>query len=160
VLDRAIRHECLRMRAEVLAFGGVADHVHVLVRVPAPLSVSELVKQVKGSTSHMIQNRLKVPFKWQGGYGAFTVLKRSVPAARDYILRQREHHASPPPNSPCPRLRQPPGAPRPRRPTQALSPRRRTSRIRCSEFIRPSAPADAKAPIPRRATASTPHPSP
>jgi len=93
VIDRAIRHECVGMKVEVLAFGGVADHVHVLVRVPPPVSVSELVKQVKGATSHLIQNRLKVPFKWQGGYGAFTVSKRNLPAARHYVLSQREHHA-------------------------------------------------------------------
>jgi REP element-mobilizing transposase RayT len=93
VIDRAIRHECVGLRVEVVAFGGVADHVHVLVRIPPPLSVSVLVKQIKGSTSHLISNRLKVPFKWQGGYGAFSVSKRSVSAARDYVLSQPQHHA-------------------------------------------------------------------
>ena len=36
-------------------------------------SVAELVKQVKGASSHLVNHRLKIPFKWQGGYGAFTV---------------------------------------------------------------------------------------
>jgi putative transposase len=31
-------------------------------------------------------------FKWQGGYGAFTVSKQQVPRIREYILRQKEHH--------------------------------------------------------------------
>src|SRR3954466_10326674 len=48
---RAIHHECVRMRAEVIAIGGMEDHVHLLVRVPASLSASDLVKQVKGASS-------------------------------------------------------------------------------------------------------------
>ena len=92
VVDRSIRHECVQLGAEVIAFGGVADHVHLLARMPARLSVSEPVKQVKGATSHLITQRLKLPFKWQGGYGAFSVSKRSVPAARDYVLNQEQHH--------------------------------------------------------------------
>jgi putative transposase len=93
VVDRSIRHECVQLGAEVVAFGGVADHVHLLVRIPAPLSVSALVKQVKGATSHLITNRLKIPFKWQGGYGAFSCSKRNLPAAREYVLHQQQHHA-------------------------------------------------------------------
>jgi putative transposase len=71
----------------------VADHVHVVVRIPPSLSVSAVVKQIKGSTSHLIGNRLRIPFKWQGGYGAFTISKRSVPAVCQYVLDQRNHHA-------------------------------------------------------------------
>jgi putative transposase len=92
VVDRSIRHECVQLGVEVLAFGGVADHVHLLARLPARLSVSDVVKQVKGATSHLITQRLKIPFKWQGGYGAFSVSKRSIAAAREYVLNQEQHH--------------------------------------------------------------------
>jgi REP element-mobilizing transposase RayT len=92
VVDRSIRHECVRLGVEVVAFGGVEDHVHLLARMPARLSVSEVVKQVKGATSHLITQRLRIPFKWQGGYGAFSVSKRSIPAARYYVLNQEQHH--------------------------------------------------------------------
>ena len=92
VIDRAIRHECVQLGADVVAFGGVADHVHLLVRIPARLSVTELVKQVKGASSHLLNNRLKIPFKWQGGYGAFTVSKSALPRARAYVLNQQQHH--------------------------------------------------------------------
>src|SRR5215207_6262483 len=73
VVDAAIRRECVEMRVEVIAFGGMPDHVHLLVRFPTTISVADLVKQVKGSTSHLLTQRLRVPFKWQGRYGAFTV---------------------------------------------------------------------------------------
>ncbi|HEX8693915.1 MAG TPA: IS200/IS605 family transposase [Longimicrobium sp.] len=92
VVDAAIRRECVDLKVEVVAFGAVADHVHLLARIPTTLSVAALVKQVKGSTSHLITQKLRVPFKWQGGYGAFTVSRRLVPQARDYVLNQERHH--------------------------------------------------------------------
>jgi len=82
------------MKAELIAIGGTEDHVHVLVRIPATISVADLVKQIKGSSSHMVNH--SVPrwngFKWQGAYGAFTVSKTLGPAVRSYILGQEEHH--------------------------------------------------------------------
>ncbi len=92
VVDRAIRHECVDLGVEVEAFGGVADHVHLLVRIPATLAISRLVQQVKGATSHLVNQRLKTPFKWQGGYGAFTVSKSILSRVKDYVLNQDQHH--------------------------------------------------------------------
>ncbi len=89
-----IQEECVRLGAEVLAIGGVADHVHLLVRAPATISPASLVKQVKGASSHLV-NQVIHPsfyFKWQGGYGAFSVSKTAVGRVRNYILRQEEHH--------------------------------------------------------------------
>ncbi|HEX8244825.1 MAG TPA: IS200/IS605 family transposase [Longimicrobium sp.] len=92
VVDRAVRHECVGLGVQVEAFGGVADHVHLLVRIPAKVSIADLAKQVKGSTSHLLNKRLKVPFKWQGGYGAFTVSKAVLHRVREYVLHQEQHH--------------------------------------------------------------------
>ncbi|HEX8359000.1 MAG TPA: IS200/IS605 family transposase [Longimicrobium sp.] len=92
VVDGCVRHECAQMRVEVIAFGVVADHVHLLVRIPTTITVAGLVKQVKGSSSHLVEERLRTTFKWQGGYGASTIDKSDVPRVRDYVLRQEEHH--------------------------------------------------------------------
>ena len=92
VVDGAVREECARLRVEVIAFGAVSDHVHLLVRLPTTVSIAGLVKQVKGATSHLINRRLQVSFKWQGRYGAFTVSKPMLPRARDYVLNQEQHH--------------------------------------------------------------------
>jgi putative transposase len=92
-VDKCIRGECTKLGVEVLAFGGVADHVHLLVRFPTTVSIADLVKQVKGSSSHLASQRLKVPFKWQGRYGAFTVSPSHVPRIHDYVLNQERHHA-------------------------------------------------------------------
>jgi REP element-mobilizing transposase RayT len=92
-VDKCIRADCVAIGADVVAFGGVQDHVHLLVRFPTTISVADLVKQVKGSSSHLVSQRLRVAFKWQGGYGAFTVSHYHVDRVRDYVLRQPEHHA-------------------------------------------------------------------
>lgn len=90
-----IQAECGEVGTEMLAIGGTDDHVHVLARIPATLSVAALVKLIKGSSSHLA-NHAATPggtFKWQGAYGAFTVSKGSVAKVKDYIAKQKEHHA-------------------------------------------------------------------
>jgi REP element-mobilizing transposase RayT len=83
-----------QLGADVIAIGGVADHVHVLARFPARVAISDLVRRMKGASSHLITHviRHEGAFKWQGGYGAFTLTKRAVPDVRDYILNQERHH--------------------------------------------------------------------
>jgi putative transposase len=89
-----IQAECTALSAEVLAIGGVEDHVHLLVRMPTTLSVASLVKQVKGVSSHLVTHKLVYEdgFRWQGAYSAFSVSTSDVPRIRDYILRQEQHH--------------------------------------------------------------------
>jgi REP element-mobilizing transposase RayT len=89
-----IQAECTRQRADVIALGGVEDHVHLLARVPATIAPAQLVKQVKGVSSHAVNHASGVhqSFKWQGAYGAFSVSKRHVPMIESYVRRQEEHH--------------------------------------------------------------------
>ncbi len=89
-----IQAECTRLRTDVIAIGGIVDHVHVLVRPPATLAPADLVKQIKGTSSHLVNHEVRPPFffKWQGAYGAFSVSKRHVPMMRGYVLRQEERH--------------------------------------------------------------------
>ena len=93
-VDRCIGDKCVALNTDVVAFGGVADHVHLFVRMPSTVSVAELVKQVKGSSSHLASQRMRTPFRWQGRYGAFTISPSHVSRVRDYVLNQARHHAS------------------------------------------------------------------
>jgi putative transposase len=94
VVYASIQAQAGGVGAELLVVGGIEDHVHLIVEFPPTLSISNLVKQLKGSTSHLITHEVQPgeTFKWQGSYGAFSLSKRSLPAARDYVLRQEEHH--------------------------------------------------------------------
>ncbi|MBI5515038.1 MAG: IS200/IS605 family transposase [Deltaproteobacteria bacterium] len=86
---------CVDLGACPIAIGGVADHVHVLARLPATLAPSRLVGDLKGETSHLIRHRLKpgCDFHWQRGYGVFSVSARGTDFVREYVLTQRHHHA-------------------------------------------------------------------
>jgi len=90
----SLAHQCNAVDADVIAIGGMLDHVHVLARMPATISIAEFVRRMKGASSHLVTHVLRSPepFKWQGGYGAFSVSKRHVPLVRDYVLNQEQHH--------------------------------------------------------------------
>ncbi|HEU4558722.1 MAG TPA: IS200/IS605 family transposase [Longimicrobium sp.] len=91
-----IQAECTRSRSDLIAIGGIEDHVHLLVRVPASITPADLVKQVKGVSSHAINHASGTHrvFKWQGAHGAFSVSKRHIPMVENYVLNQEEHHRS------------------------------------------------------------------
>jgi len=90
----SLAHHCAELGGDVIAIGGMPDHVHMLVRFPTTIAISDFVRRLKGGTSHLITKVLEwpEPFKWQGGYGAFTVSKH-VPVIREYVLNQERHHS-------------------------------------------------------------------
>jgi putative transposase len=89
-----IRAECERLRCAVLGIGGTENHIHVLVRLSPAVSVSQLVKQLKGVSSHLMNHEYPggSPFKWQGGYGVFSVQQSTIRQVQEYIVNQKEHH--------------------------------------------------------------------
>ena len=91
---RSLQAECRKLRVEVIAIGGMEDHVHLLVRAPASIAPSELVKQLKGASSFLVNSasRPVQVFRWQGGYGAFSVSRQHVARIRGYVLNQEQHH--------------------------------------------------------------------
>jgi putative transposase len=97
-IHRALEATCKELDTEIIALGGVEDHIHLLVRVPATLATSELVKRLKGSSSHLVTQSLYPGqfFKWQGAYAAFSVSVDRLHRLRlsRYISHQREHHAN------------------------------------------------------------------
>ena len=74
--------------------GGVADHVHLLVALPAAVAVAEAVRVVKGNGSRWVHATWpeRTDFGWQVGYGAFSVSRSNVEEVSRYIDTQEEHH--------------------------------------------------------------------
>ena len=91
---RSIQATCMELGAEVVALGGVEDHVHLLVRSPATLAPAELAKRVKGASAHLATHVIAPNqfFKWQGGYAAFSVRIGEIDRLCAYIAQQQEHH--------------------------------------------------------------------
>jgi len=89
-----VQAECGKLGAEMIGIGGTEDHMHVVARIPSTLAVATLVKQLKGSSSHLVNHNGvgQGTFRWQGAYGAFTVSKGAVKKVIDYLARQKEHH--------------------------------------------------------------------
>ena len=77
-----------------LAVGGVADHVHLLVAIPATKSLSECMRHLKGTSSRWVNDTYfpQRDFAWQEGYGAFSIAQSLVEATIAYIRGQEEHH--------------------------------------------------------------------
>src|SRR5262245_23435699 len=85
------------LRAEqcsLLAADGMPDHSHWLIRFHPSKSVSQVMRVLKSRSSGWASDTIQElrGFKWQGGYGAFTVSQSSVADVKAYIARQEEHH--------------------------------------------------------------------
>ena len=83
-----------REGGKLVRIGGVADHVHLLVRLKPNLAVSDLTQVVKGASSRWISSEFEPSFQWQPGYGAFSVSPSKIDAVARYIERQEIHHRS------------------------------------------------------------------
>jgi REP element-mobilizing transposase RayT len=79
--------ECYRV-------GGVADHVHLAIRLSRTKSVAELVEEIKTSSSRWIKTRDSnlANFSWQRGYGIFSVGPTDLELLCQYIDTQETHH--------------------------------------------------------------------
>jgi putative transposase len=82
-----------RLRCQILAIGGIEDHIHVLLQFATTVSIADLLHELKGYSSHVINERFpESHFKWQGGYGVFPVGPNGLDRVEAYIKNQKEHH--------------------------------------------------------------------
>jgi putative transposase len=79
----------------VYAINGWYDHIHMVVAIPPKHAVADIVKRLKGASSHYLNNdaRLLENFAWQRGYGALSVGERQRAIAEAYVRNQKQHHA-------------------------------------------------------------------
>ncbi len=78
---------------KVQAVNAVEDHVHVLIQFATTETIGKLVKDMKGSSSHLVNELFPtLDFKWQGGYGIFPVAPSALPKVKAYIENQEMHH--------------------------------------------------------------------
>ena len=79
---------------KMLAVFCMPDHTHMLIGMKPSISVSDLVRDVKASSSGFINDQKWVvgKFNWQGGFGAFSYSRSQIDRVIKYILNQEEHH--------------------------------------------------------------------
>lgn len=70
------------------------EHIHMLIHLRSDQKIDDIVKLLKGESSHWInaENLIRPKFSWQRGYGAFSISSSHVEAVREYIQNQEEHH--------------------------------------------------------------------
>jgi putative transposase len=82
--------------AFVHEIGGTETHVHVAVSIPPTLNISEFIGQLKGASSHEVNQQLGLRGKvleWQAGYGVVSFGSKDLGWVKQYVRNQREHHA-------------------------------------------------------------------
>lgn len=81
-------------KATILKSGGIADHIHLLVKTHPSFAISETVKLLKANSSRWIneQQKINASFQWQRGYGVFSISQSLAKKVKSYIANQREHH--------------------------------------------------------------------
>ncbi len=78
----------------LLAINGIPNHVHLLIGYKPNISLSDLVRDLKSSTSKFINENklLRGYFSWQEGFGGFSVGHTQVNTVAQYIQLQKIHH--------------------------------------------------------------------
>lgn len=72
----------------LITAGGTANHLHLLISLPATHSLAGAIQKLKGSSSRWLGE----DFAWQEGYGAFSVSPSQISVVKTYIRNQEEHH--------------------------------------------------------------------
>jgi putative transposase len=82
---------CKKNEIFVHAVGGMDDHIHSLLQVPASMALGKAVLTVKSNSSRWAREQIRA-FEWQEGYGAFSVSASNISTVEQYIRNQAAHH--------------------------------------------------------------------
>jgi putative transposase len=88
-----IRSELEKCGCIVRNVNGMPDHVHCLFGMNPKIAVTDVIKQVKGSSSFHINqhNALHEKLVWQRGFGIFGVSHSAADNVYRYIRDQKIH---------------------------------------------------------------------
>ncbi len=82
---------CRELGCEAYRVGGVENHVHIALRLGRTITQAHLMEQVKVRSSHWMKIHNQ-HFKWQDGYGMFSVSQSHLRRLIRYIDNQWKHH--------------------------------------------------------------------
>lgn len=76
--------------------GGTETHIHLVISIAPTVLISELIGQLKGASSHEMNQKLgefRKVLEWQSGYGVVTFGTKDLQWVKSYVRNQKEHHA-------------------------------------------------------------------
>jgi len=79
---------------KVYRIGGMEDHLHILVDIPPKWAIADIMREMKSSSSHFLQNNPDFPSfnGWATGYAALSYANSELETVRKYIVNQKIHH--------------------------------------------------------------------
>ena len=93
VLYPALAAAASRHQGTPYAINGIEDHVHIGLGIEPTIGVSEFVRLVKSESSSVIRQTFPdIDFRWQRGYGGFTIDRFNCQRVLHYIRSQKHHH--------------------------------------------------------------------
>ena len=86
-VTRNVDCECYRA-------GGMADHVHLAIRLARTITIADLMEELKVSSSKWMKTQSPAlgGFAWQRGYGCFSIGPSDLNALESFICDQEQHH--------------------------------------------------------------------
>jgi putative transposase len=93
-VHKFISEQLREMGCPVRIINGMPDHIHCLFLLNPQKSIADVIKQIKGSSSHYLnqKNLIADKFAWQTGYASYSVSESVVEKVFNYIKNQKEHH--------------------------------------------------------------------
>jgi REP element-mobilizing transposase RayT len=90
-----IRQNARKKDIHIDFINGYVEHVHSLISLGSNQTLEQLMKLIKGESSHWInKNKLTATrFEWQDEYFVASVSESNLASVRRYIARQEEHHS-------------------------------------------------------------------
>jgi putative transposase len=79
------------LQIQMIAVGGMRDHIHLLIASPPAMALSVAVQKLKANSSRWMGEQ-GLSFEWQKGYAAFSVSPSLVETVTNYIRNQEHHH--------------------------------------------------------------------
>ena len=92
-LQKYIAGIIAKKKQKLFAIYCMPDHVHILVSMKPSLAISDLVCDIKASSSGFMKEKKWVSdsFSWQEGFGTFSYHISQAKDIVNYILNQPEH---------------------------------------------------------------------
>jgi REP element-mobilizing transposase RayT len=96
VVHEVLRNRCHETKGVYFhGINGTTTHIHLAVNIEPHVTISELVGELKGFSSHEVNKRERMKrLEWQRGFGVVSFGKMNLPWVQNYIARQKEHHAA------------------------------------------------------------------
>ncbi len=79
------------IQVPVIEAGGTPNHIHLLIALPAGVTLAKAMQTLKANSSRWIREH-GINFCWQDGYGAFSVSASNRDSVKEYIAGQAQHH--------------------------------------------------------------------